>query len=407
MSENNKNINLIDGGVAAPIGYEAAGVACGIKESGKPDVAVVFSSRECSAAAVFTSNEVVAPPVTVSMEQLKSGKTKAIVINSGNANACTGREGMENANKTVSAAATALSISPGDVLVASTGIIGKQLPMEKLLTGIEQATQAMSSSGGGSAAEAILTTDLVKKELAVSMETKFGDVKIGGMAKGSGMIEPNMKSIHATMIGVVTTDLVIESDELDFLLRNACDETFNMISVDGCQSTNDCVFALANGASQVKYSDILEEFAEAFKMVCRELAKMIVRDGEGATKVVAVSVVNAETKKKAQKIAKQIVNSDLVKTACFGNDPNWGRVLAAAGSVGVGFDQERAILKIQGTTIFKHGSPFEFNKMITANLMKAHEIEWVLDLGEGDSRATAWGCDLSYDYVRINAEYTT
>jgi glutamate N-acetyltransferase/amino-acid N-acetyltransferase len=403
----NNNFKIVEGAISTPKGFQASGIACGIKASGKPDLALIYSDVACSAAAVFTTNKVIAAPVIISKEHIKAGKAKAILINSGNANACTGEEGMKNTKKTISAAARELEIDEKHILTASTGIIGKQLPMDKLLDGIKKAISEKSKEGASDAAQAILTTDTFAKEVVVKLETAMGDVHISGMAKGSGMIEPKMKSAHATMIGVITADIAMEPKDLDALLRNFCDETFNMLSVDGCQSTNDCVFALANGQSGISFDEVKKDFSAAFYYVCEKLTEMIAKDGEGATKLIKVNISGADSDFEAKKIAKEIVNSDLVKSACFGNDPNWGRVLAAAGAAGCSLDENKAVLKLQGKALFEEGKPVNFYASDMSETMKSKELVWDLDLNLGGGKATAWGCDLSYDYVRINAEYRT
>lgn len=398
---------IIDGNINAPNGFESAGVACGVKLSNKTDLALIYSGVECSAAAVFTSNKVQAAPVTVSKKQITSKTSQAIVINSGNANACTGEKGIIDAWEMVNHTANELKINKENVLVASTGIIGYPLQMTKIKKGITDATKIKSSNPSTSAAEAILTTDISIKELAVEINTNHGKVKIGGIAKGSGMIAPNLSLPHATMIGVVTSDVNITKSNLSELLSNACDNSFNMISVDGCESTNDCVFALANGLSKVNYSDIKNDFDEAFEFICKELAKKIAADGEGATKLIKVNVEGAESDDDARKIAKSIVKSDLVKAASFGNDPNWGRVVAATGSSGVGVNENNMVLKVQGETVYKSGVPVDFDKSNLIQKMKKNELIWDITVGSSSGKATAWGCDLSEEYVKINAEYST
>lgn len=397
----------IKGNVTAPEGFEAAGVSCGIKVSKKPDLALIFSDVECSSAAVFTSNKIQAAPVTVSKKQIQNKTSRAIVINSGNANACTGDKGLSDAWSMVQHTASELEISEDKILVASTGIIGYPLQMNKIKKGIIKAVKIKNSKPNTNAAEAILTTDTCVKEIAVEIATKSGKVKIGGIAKGSGMIAPQLVAPHATMICTITTDVGITKNDLSELLASACDNSFNMISVDECQSTNDCVFSLANGLSKVNYSDVKKDFGEAFEYVCKELAKKIAADGEGATKLIDINVTGTEDDIQAKSIAKKIINSDLVKTAIFGNDPNWGRILAAIGDAGVKLDDKKIALKLQNTVLFKNGLPARFKKSNVSKLMKSDFVLIEVNLGTGGGKATAWGCDLSYDYIRINAEYTT
>lgn len=398
---------FIDGNINAPNGFESAGVACGVKLGNKTDLALIYSGVECSAAAVFTSNKIQAAPITVSKKQITNKASQAIVINSGNANACTGEKGIIDAWEMVNHTANELKINKENVLVASTGIIGYPLQMTKIKKGIMDATKIKSSNPNTDAAKAILTTDTLIKELAVEINTNHGKVKIGGIAKGSGMIAPNLSLPHATMIGVVTSDVDISKSNLSELLSNASDNSFNMISVDGCESTNDCVFALANGVSKVNYSDIKKDFDEAFEFICIELAKKIAADGEGATKLIEVNITGAKKIIEAKSVAKKIIQSDLVKSAIFGNDPNWGRIIAAAGSASIELIEEKLSLKLQNNVLFKDGSPAKFKKKEISNLMKSKFILIDLDLGVGVGKATAWGCDLTYDYVRINAEYST
>lgn len=398
---------IIDGNINAPNGFESAGVACGVKLSNKTDLALIYSGVECSAAAVFTSNKVQAAPVTVSKKQITSKTSQAIVINSGNANACTGEKGIIDAWEMVNHTANELKINKENVLVASTGIIGYPLQMTKIKKGITDATKIKSSNPSTSAAKAILTTDISIKELAVEINTSYGKVKIGGIAKGSGMIAPNLSLPHATMIGVITSDVEISKSNLSELLSNASDNSFNMISVDGCESTNDCVFALANGISKVNYLDIKKDFDEAFEFICKELAKKIAADGEGATKLIEVNITGAKNIIEAKSVAKKIIQSDLVKSAIFGNDPNWGRIIAAAGSANIELNEEKLTLKLQDNILFKDGSSVKYKKSEISNLMESKSVSIELDLGVGVGKATAWGCDLTYDYVRINAEYST
>lgn len=401
-------INPLPGhGVTVPSGYLAAGVSCGLKASGRPDLAIIYSEAKTTiATGVFTINKFAAAPINVSKELLsKTACKKAIVINSGNANAGTGTQGMENCWSTVQIAALALNIEEDDLLIASTGIIGKQLDMTKLSEGVHHAAKNLSYYGGPAAAEAIMTTDTFQKEFMVEVEINGSSYKIGGMAKGSGMIAPDM----ATLLGVITTDAQIEPELLLKILKESTDDTFNMVSVDGCQSTNDCVFVLANGMSGVKIDndDLIASFTSALHRVCYELAKMIASDGEGATKLVEVKVKGAKSKGDAREVAKAIVSNDLVKSACFGNDPNWGRVIAAAGSCKAEIDPGKIELFLQDQKLVENSLPLPFNEEKASKSMDSENIKWLLKIGDGKASASALGCDLSYDYVKINAEYTT
>lgn len=394
-------------GVTLPSGFLAAGISCGLKESGRPDLAIIYSeSPETVSAGVFTLNKFAAAPVIICKEQLsKSPNIKAVVINSGNANAGTGDQGLENGWLTVDLAAQALELNKDEILVSSTGIIGRQLDMAKMAEGIQAATKNLSYYGGPTAAEAIMTTDTFQKDFAVEVKVNGFDYRVGGMAKGSGMIDPNM----ATMLAFITTDAGIEQHLLHRIVKEAVDDTFNMLSVDACQSTNDSVIALANGASDINIDDdnLVASFTSAVHKVCYELAKMVAQDGEGATKMIEVKVKGAESKEDAREIAKTVVSSDLVKSACFGNDPNWGRVLAAAGSCKATIDIGKTDLFLQEKKLVENGLPLDFDESKLSQLMNAKKIRWLIKIGDGKYSATAFGCDLSYDYIKINAEYAT
>lgn len=394
-------------GVTLPAGFLASGISCGLKESGRPDLAIILSEApDTISAAAFTLNQFAAAPVAICKEQLsKSFNKRAVIVNSGNANAGTGQQGLENGWLTVDIAAQTLELDKDDILICSTGIIGRQLDMAKVTEGIQGATKNLSYYGGPSAAEAIMTTDTFPKEIAVEVKVNGFNYKVGGMAKGSGMIAPNM----ATMLGFITTDAKIEQKLLQSILKESVEDTFNMLSVDACESTNDCVVALANGESGVTISgdNLVASFTSALHTICYELAKMIAEDGEGATKMVEVKVKGAASKEDAREVAKAIVSSDLVKSACFGNDPNWGRVIAAAGSCRAAIDVNQTELFLQGQKVLENGLPIDFDEARLSGLMDTKNIKWVLKIGEGKFGATAFGCDLSYEYVKINAEYTT
>jgi glutamate N-acetyltransferase/amino-acid N-acetyltransferase len=374
-------------------------MACGIKPSGKPDLALVASRTPAAVAGVFTTNRVKAAPVILSQQRAAAGRARAAIVNSGNANACTGEEGMRAAERMAAAAARRLELAADEVLVLSTGVIGVPLPVEK----IEAALPALTPSpdGGDAAARAIMTTDTRPKTAAVELALEGATVRIGGMAKGAGMIHPNM----ATMLAVITTDAAIAPADLQRHLSASARRSFNRIDVDGDTSTNDSVVLLANGASGTTLPG--ELFAEALTQVCVTLARQIAADGEGATKLLEVTVTGAARLEDAEKAARAITRSTLVKAAMYGNDPNWGRILCAAGYSGAVFDPAAARLVVQGIPLFAHGVPLPFDAPAASAALRAPEVAVQLDLGSGDESATAWGCDLSPEYVRFNAEYTT
>jgi len=399
-------LKWIDGGVTAAKGFLAAGVRCGIKQQGE-DLALICSECPCSAAGVFTTNQVKAAPLLLSRERVKMGCAKAIVANSGNANSCTGEEGMRNAEKMAAVAAEELGIAEHEVLVASTGIIGRQLPMEKITYGIAAAADALSPDGGPMAARAIMTTDTRPKTAAVELEIGGKAVRIGGMTKGAGMICPDV----ATFLCFITTDATIAADPLQRALLQAAEWSFNCLTIDGDGSSNDTAIILANGASgasPIATATVeLGLFSWALSEVCISLAKQIACDGEGATKLVEISVVNARSVAEARTIAKSIANSPLVKTAIFGEDPNWGRVLVAAGKCGVEFDPNKTDLYFGKVKIFEQGAPAEVAEDIARKPLLDREVVITVDLNAGEYAATVWTCDFSYDYVKINAEYHT
>jgi len=393
-------------GVTAPLGFRAAGVAAGIKANGNPDLALLVSDKPAAAAAVFTTNRAVAAPVVVSREHLErsGGTARAIVVNSGCANACTGEEGLQTARDMGAETARLVGCPAEHVLVASTGVIGVALPIEKIRAGLPAAFRALGADQGGAAARAIMTTDPFPKEAAARATIAGRELAVGGMAKGSGMIEPAM----ATMLAFVTTDAAVPQPLLGRALREAVDDTFNAITVDGECSTNDCVVVLANGASGVAVDDAgYGAFAAALRGVCHELALGIVRGGEGATKLVTITVTGAASADDARRAAKAIANSPLVKTAVHGGDPNWGRLIAVAGRAGVAFELERAAVRIGPTVLFKDGKPHDENAPRAAQHLAGKDVEVTVDLGAGAASSTVWTCDLSAEYVRINAEYRT
>ena len=396
-----------NGSITSAKGFLAAGVNAGFKEN-RLDFMLLLSKTPATVAGCFTQNQVVAAPVTY-CKKLLEGKNaaRAITINSGVANACTGERGLKWCNETAAIVSQSLNIKSEEVYLASTGVIGRDLDMLKMRTGIEQASLILSEDGGIAASKAIMTTDTVHKSIAVKCEANGGTFVIGGTAKGSGMIAPNM----ATMLSVITTDIKIEEQPLlQKLLSSAVDKSFNLVTVDGDTSTNDTLLILANGESGV---EIVENsaneiaFTQALDYVCQELAKMIARDGEGATKMIEIVVKGAKSDADAKKIAMTIANSPLVKTAVFGNDPNWGRVFMAAGRAGVIFDQTKCGLIFAGVEVVRSGEPLIFNKTEVSEKMKSKEVRIEFDMDLGDKSATAWTCDFSYEYVKINGEYTT
>lgn len=401
------HLEMTDGGVTAPRLFRAAGLHCGIKASGKPDLALVVSDIPACAAGVFTTNRAQAAPVLLSQEHLalSSFQTRAIVSNSGCANACTGPQGMADAREMAALTAAELGCEPSQVLVASTGVIGVNLKMPALRTGIPRAVQALRNTGGGAAAIAIMTTDPFPKEAAVRVTTEMGTFTVGGMTKGSGMIEPRM----ATMLGYLTTDAAVDPAMLSRALADACRYTFNAVTVDGEPSTNDCVLALANGASGVVIGEALyPALFEAFRVVAHQLALAIVRGGEGATKLVAITVTGAATDADAWMAARALANSPLVKTAVHGADPNWGRLIAAAGRSGAAFVLDHARVRIGPLVLFDEGRPFDERAPQAAEYLKGTDLEIEVNVGAGGTHtATVWTCDLTADYVKINAEYRT
>jgi glutamate N-acetyltransferase/amino-acid N-acetyltransferase len=395
----------VDGGVTAPQGFRAAGVLCGIKANGL-DLALIASDAPASAAGVFTTNKAPAAPIVVSREQLdrSGGRAVAVVVNSGCANACTGADGIADAWDMVQRASDALRCEPRQVLVASTGVIGVKLDMAKVDAGIASAAGQLSRLGGPLAARAIMTTDPFPKEAAVEVTSPRGTFRVGGIAKGSGMIEPMM----ATMLGFVTIDAAVEPAVLHHALKEAVDDTFNAISVDGECSTNDCVFVLANGESGVRLDADHALLVEALRAVCEPLAVGIVRGGEGATKLITIRVTGAASRDDARRTARTIANSPLVKTAIHGGDPNWGRLVAAAGRSGAAFALERAAVRIGPVELFSDGAPHDERAPEAAAYLRGNEIEVEVDLGTGGAGAARmWTCDLSAEYVRINADYRT
>ena len=404
-------VKLTTGSVCAAQGFRAAGVAAGIKPSGHLDVTLIASDRPAAVAAVFTTNRICAAPVQVSREHVRGGVARAIVVNAGNANACTGEQGLADAREMARFTAEVLSaegdqIPPEQIVVCSTGIIGRPLPLEKVEAGVRDAAGVLSPTGSNRAARAIMTTDTRPKECAVHADLPSGQFSIGGICKGSGMIAPNM----ATMLAFLTTDAEIAPELLQTLLGRVADQTFNCVTVDGDTSTNDTLVVLANGASGVRILHGTDEF-RAFKLglnqVCRRLSRELARDGEGATKLVEVRIRGARTVSDARKAARSVANSPLVKTALFGNDPNWGRILCAVGYSGAQVDPNKVSLWVAGVQLVCDGTPVAFDVTAASAAMKVPKLLLEVNLGKGSRSASVWTCDLSYDYVRINAEYTT
>ncbi|MEF3275074.1 MAG: bifunctional glutamate N-acetyltransferase/amino-acid acetyltransferase ArgJ [Chloroflexus sp.] len=401
---------LTEGHVASPRGWSAAVAACGIKYPNRDDLALVVSDRPATAVAVFTTNAVKAAPVLYDMGLMASGSDlRAVVINAGNANACTGTAGDAAVVAMAQAVEQALDLPPKSVFVMSTGTIGVPMPVEKITYGIAVAATRLSPNHGVAAARAIMTTDTRPKHCAVTVTLPDGNsVVIGGMAKGAGMIHPNM----ATMLAVVTTDAGVPRDVLDAAMRQALEVSFNSISIDGDTSTNDTLLVMANGASNTPPISNLDSpagvaFRAGLIAVCQHLAHAIVRDGEGATRFVTITVRGAVSQADARLAAMTIARSPLVKTALFGADPNWGRVLCAIGYSGATVDPNRVVLHFGGMRVLENGLPLPFDEQAAHQLLDVPEITIDADLGLGDGQATVWTCDLSCDYVRINAEYRT
>lgn len=396
-----------DGGVTTPQGFVAGVAKAGIKYPGRYDIALVVSEKPAVGAGVFTTNKFAAAPVQVSKKYLAAGTgCRGFVVNSGCANACTGEQGLANAFAMAETAAEVLVCRPEEILVASTGVIGVDLPMEKVRQGIREAGKQLSVAAGALAAQAIMTTDTCPKEIALQIELDGKKVLLGGMAKGSGMIHPNM----ATMLGLITTDAAITGVCLQEALRRANEESFNMVTVDGDTSTNDTLVVIANGlAGNTLLDDVnsanFQLFCNALKEVCRSLAKMIARDGEGATKLLEVSVINAPGNEDARKAARAVAGSTLLKAAIFGGDANWGRIICALGYSGAQFDPARVDIYLGQIPVARNGVGVEFSEEEAGKILAKEEIRIIIDLCVGKFAATAWGCDLSYEYVKINADY--
>lgn len=397
-------MQIIDGTIASPKGFYATGLHAGLKKE-KKDLGVIYSAIPANAAAVYTTNQVKAAPIFVTKEAMADQKVQAVVVNSGIANACTGDLGLENAKEMQSLAASQLNVAKENVAVASTGVIGKQLPMEIIESGISKID--LQQQQPYSFHEAILTTDTSTKEIVVTEEINGQMVTMAGVAKGSGMIHPNM----ATMLAFITTDAQISKELLQEMLADKTETTFNQITVDGDTSTNDMVLVLANGLAEnpiiEKNSEAHEKFIAMFQLVSETLAKIIAKDGEGATKLIEVQVVGALSDTEARLVAKKVVGSSLVKTAMFGEDPNWGRIICAVGYAGSQTDPEKIDMWIGDQQLLNHSQPQEFDELVMKETLEKEKICITVDLNIGEQSGKAWGCDLTYKYIEVNALYHT
>ncbi|BAQ66582.1 bifunctional ornithine acetyltransferase/N-acetylglutamate synthase [Geminocystis sp. NIES-3709] len=408
---------VIEGGLTAPKGFKSSGITAGLKPSKAPDLALIYSETDAIAAGVFTTSEVRAACVDYCRQKLqKKSSARAIICNAGQANAATGEQGWQDAIDTADALAKELNIDADSILLASTGVIGQRIKMDILKGAIPKLVAELSENGGDATAKAIITTDLVTKSIALETTIDGRPVRIGGISKGSGMIHPNM----ATMLGFITCDAAVSTQLWQQMLKRATDKSFNQITVDGDTSTNDSLIALANGQSRTPAITSLDENGQKLEAmlteVCQHLAKAIARDGEGATCLVEVEVKGATDEASARQIAKTIVGSSLVKSAIFGRDPNWGRIAAAAGRAGVQFNQDDLMIKLGDFLLMERGQPQPFDRVAASNYLKqaaageylkTDTVAISVSVGNGSGVGKAWGCDLSYDYVKINAEYTT
>lgn len=400
-----------DGSITTPQGFRAGGLHCGLKKTNRHDLGAIVCEVPAVAAGVYTTNVFQAAPLTVTKESigLSGGKLQAMLVNSGNANACTGDQGEADAIEMRDKFAAALGVDRTLVGVASTGVIGELLPMEKVRIGIDNMPAKLKEGGGEDFCQAILTTDLVQKMTCVQLTVGDSVVHIAGAAKGSGMIHPNM----ATMLGFMTTDALIDHTHLQQLLREMTDSTFNMVTVDGDTSTNDMVVVLASGLAAGGSESLTpshpnwDAFVAGFRFVAEYLAKAIARDGEGATKLIEVSVINADNQHAAGAIAKTIVGSSLVKSACFGADANWGRIIAAVGRAGETVNVNTVDIRLGEISVLEQSRPVKFDEELALEYLKGDLVNIHVNLNMGNASATAWGCDLTYDYVRINAAYRT
>lgn len=402
---------FIDGGVTAAQGFTASGIHCGIrKNKSKPDLALIYCEKTCTAAGVYTKNLVKGAPILITQKHLADGTAKAVICNSGNANTCNA-DGEEKAEMMCKIAADALHIEPNDVIVASTGVIGQVLPIEPIAESGTALAAALSPNGSRNAAEAIMTTDTMVKEVAVEVEIGGKTIKIGGIAKGSGMIHPNM----GTMLCFITTDADITSEMLNKALHSASEESFNMVSIDGDTSTNDTVTVMASGLAGNKCIDSCGDdykvFEQALTLLCVTIARRIAKDGEGASKLLICSVSNAKDKETARKVGKSVICSSLLKAAMFGADANWGRVLCAIGYAGADVDVNAVDVSFASSAgridVCKNGAGIDFSEDTAKEILLKDEIDILVDLHQGKAFAQAYGCDLTYDYVKINGDYRT
>lgn len=404
-------MKMIEGGVTAAQGFVAGGVHCGIrKNKSKPDLAMIYSEKMCAAAAVYTQNLVKGAPILVTKKNIENGRAQAVICNSGNANTCNA-DGVEKAERMCAIAGEVLGIHPADVVVASTGVIGQVLPIEPIESAAQALKDSLSPTGSRAAATAIMTTDTIPKEAAVEVEIGGKTVKIGGISKGSGMIHPNM----ATMLCFVTTDCAISPEMLQKAITASADETFNMISIDGDTSTNDTYAVLANGMAG--NPEITAEgpdfhlFCDALQAVCRKLSKLMAGDGEGATKLLVCQTTGAKDRATARTVAKSVICSTLFKAAMFGADANWGRVLCAIGYSGAAVDVDRIDVSFRSAAgqvdVCQNGAGIPFSEEEAAKVLKENEITILVHLHQGEASAEAYGCDLTYDYVKINGDYRT
>ncbi len=404
---------FIDGSVTAARGFKASGIHCGIrKNKSKRDIALIYCEKPCAAAAIYTKNLVQSSPITVTKKNLENGIAQAVIVNSGKANACTA-DGVEKAERMCVLAAQRLNISAEDVIVGSTGVIGQLLPIEPIENGIDELAAQLSDSsdGASNAAEAIMTTDTLKKEVAVEAQIGGKTVKIGGISKGSGMIHPNM----ATMLCFITTDASISSEMLRKAVKTAADKTFNMLSIDGDTSTNDTLAVMASGLAEnesiISENEDYHIFLEALTAVCGRLTRLMAKDGEGATKLLVAKVSGAKTEGDAKGIAKTVVCSSLLKAAMFGSDANWGRVLCAIGYSGCDVDINKVDVSFESKAgridVCKNGSGIDFSEEYAKTVLTEDEIDIVIELNDGNGVAEAYGCDLTYEYVKINGDYRT
>lgn len=403
------NLEIIEGGITSPKGFTASGISCGLKKNNLQDLALVVSSKVCNSAGVYTKNIVKGAPLLVTKDHLENKKAQVIIINSGNANTCTGEDGINHAREMCKCSGEALQVEEDNVLVASTGIIGVKLNIDAIKKSIPSLVKKLNKNGGKDAARAIITTDTFEKTLAMKLDIKGKTVTIGAMAKGSGMIHPNM----ATMLSFITTDVNINSDLLDKALKESVRVSYNRISVDGDTSTNDMVLIMANGLAENVIIDEENEdyniFLEALKKLNIELAKMIAKDGEGATKLIECKVINVSGEKEGEILGKSVICSNLVKTALFGCSANWGRILDALGYSGVNFDINKLQVAMESSkgsiVVFENGNPVDFSTKKSTDILSENTVSIVLNFNSGNYSVCCWGCDLTYDYVKINGSY--